>query len=301
MWSEYSLEVIDSVARTGSFSGAAQELHRVPSAISYTVKQLESWLAVEIFERRHRDVVFTEAGRIFAEEGRKTIKKMEDIRRHCQQVANGWQGSFRIAVDLIVKPERMHKLVVDFYRNFPDMELFILPEVFNGVWDALADGRVDMAIGATSAVPIGGSFGFRNMGFMHWCCVAKPDHLAFNLPKPIAHEALQIWPTLVQEDTSRLLPKRTTWLLNNQRRLIVPDWATGLESLKAGLCIGMVPKHLVTPLLLSGELAELELDTPFPPSSCCVSWKDGLVSPAKEWLLMYLGDTETLNKEWLGE
>src|SRR5690606_9255937 len=45
MWSDYSLEVVDAVARNGSFSGAAQELHRVPSAISYTVRQLEGWLA----------------------------------------------------------------------------------------------------------------------------------------------------------------------------------------------------------------------------------------------------------------
>lgn len=41
MWSEYSLEVVDAVARNGSFSSAAQELHRVPSAVSYTVRQLE--------------------------------------------------------------------------------------------------------------------------------------------------------------------------------------------------------------------------------------------------------------------
>lgn len=38
MWSEYSLEVVDAVARNGSFSAAAQELHRVPSAVSYTVR-----------------------------------------------------------------------------------------------------------------------------------------------------------------------------------------------------------------------------------------------------------------------
>ena len=52
MWSEYSLDVVDAVARHGSFSAAAQELHRVPSAISYTVRQLEEWLAVPLFVRR---------------------------------------------------------------------------------------------------------------------------------------------------------------------------------------------------------------------------------------------------------
>ena len=70
MWSEYSLDVIDAVARHGSFSGAAQELHRVPSAVSYTVRQLEQWLAVPLFVRRHRDVELTPAGRMFVKEAR---------------------------------------------------------------------------------------------------------------------------------------------------------------------------------------------------------------------------------------
>ena len=46
MWSEYTLDVVDAVARTGSFSAAAEELHRVPSAISYSVRQLEQLAAL---------------------------------------------------------------------------------------------------------------------------------------------------------------------------------------------------------------------------------------------------------------
>lgn len=75
MWSEYSLDVVDAVARHGSFSAAAQELHRVPSAISYTVRQLEEWLAVPLFVRRHRDVELTPAGRLFIDEARGVMKK----------------------------------------------------------------------------------------------------------------------------------------------------------------------------------------------------------------------------------
>ncbi len=35
-----------------------------PPAVSYTVRQLEEWLAVPLFERRHRDVELTDAGKI---------------------------------------------------------------------------------------------------------------------------------------------------------------------------------------------------------------------------------------------
>lgn len=300
MWSEYALEVVDAVARTGSFSAAAQELHRVPSAISYTVRQLETWLAVPLFERQHREVVLTAAGEHFVREGRGVIKKMLATRRQCQQLANGWRGQLSIAVDCIVKPQRTRQLVKDFYRHFPDMELIISYEVFNGVWDALADGRVDVAIGATQAIPVGGRFAFQDMGALNWRCVVSPAHPLTKSPQ-LDEETLRAWPSLVLEDTSRALPRRMTWTLDNQRRLVVPEWETGMDCLLAGLCVGMVPGHLARPLLDSGALTELTLPTPFPESPCCVSWSEQRASPALSWLLDYLGDPETLNHEWLSE
>ena len=46
----------------------------MPSAISYSVRQLEEWLAVPLFERRHRDVELTPAGALFVKEARDVIK-----------------------------------------------------------------------------------------------------------------------------------------------------------------------------------------------------------------------------------
>ena len=300
MWSEYALEVVDAVARGGSFSAAAQELHRVPSAISYTVRQLETWLAVPLFERQHREVVLTPAGEHFVREGRSVIKKMLATRQQCQQLANGWRGQLSIAVDRIAKPQRTRQLVKDFYRHFPDMELHISYEVFNGVWDALADGRVDVAIGATQAIPVGGRFAFRDMGKLNWRCVVAPDHPLTQATR-IDDDTLRHWPSLVLEDTSRALPRRMTWTLDNQRRLVVPEWQTGLECVQAGLCVAMVPGHLARPLLDSSALVELTLPVAFPDSPCCVSWAEDRASPATGWLLSYLGDAQTLNQEWLSE
>ncbi|RPD98361.1 LysR family transcriptional regulator [Candidatus Pantoea deserta] len=300
MWSEYALEVVDAVARTGSFSAAAQELHRVPSAVSYTVRQLETWLAVPLFERQHREVALTAAGEHFVREGREVIKKMLATRRQCQQLANGWRGQLSIAVDRIVKLPRSRQLVNDFYRHFPDMELHISYEVFNGVWDALADGRVDVAIGATQAIPVGGRFTFRDMGALNWRCVVARHH-PLTQQAQLDDDALRAWPSLVLEDTSRALPRRMTWTLDNQRRLVVPDWQAGLVCVLDGLCVAMMPGHLARPLLDRGDLAELRLPVSFPDSPCCVSWSEDRASPALSWLLSYLGDAQTLNQEWLSE
>lgn len=54
MLSEQSMQLIDMVARVGSFTAAANKLHKVPSAVSYAVKQVEEDLGVVLFERHHR-------------------------------------------------------------------------------------------------------------------------------------------------------------------------------------------------------------------------------------------------------
>ena len=59
------LLVLESIIRTGSFAAAAKELHRVPSAISYSIKTLEEGLEIKIFDRsRQRAVLTTEGKRI---------------------------------------------------------------------------------------------------------------------------------------------------------------------------------------------------------------------------------------------
>lgn len=46
-----ALEVLDAIDRKGSFSAAANELYRVPSAISYTIQKLEQELNVVLFRK----------------------------------------------------------------------------------------------------------------------------------------------------------------------------------------------------------------------------------------------------------
>lgn len=227
---------------------------------------------------------------------------MMATRQQCQQIANGWRGELAIAVDNIVKPQRIRQLVMDFYRHFPDIELHVSREVFNGVWDALVDGRVELAIGATQAIPVGGRYGFRDMGALSWQCVVTATHpLAQRYSDPLSDEVLRDWPSLVLEDTSRSLPKRITWLLDNQRRLVVPDWESAIDCLNAGLGIAMLPAHIARPFLENGRWRLLQLENPFSDSACCLTWRQADASPALNWLLDYLGDSETMNQEWLQE
>lgn len=299
MFSTHDLIVIDAVARRGSFTSAAYELHKVPSAISYTVKLIEKKLGVSLFKRLHRKVQLTPAGEYFVAQARLLLKQMQEIKLQTQRVASGWQSSISIALDNVVREASVNQLVADFYKQFPDVELLLTMEVFNGVWDALVDGRADIAIGATAAIPITGGVAYRTMGELSWDFVVGANHVLAKINEPLSNHHLIEFPSICLEDSSRVLPKRTTWLLEHQRRLVVPNWHSAEQCFIAGLGIGLMPTHRSTPLIKQGLLVKKELINKPKDSPCCLAWTEGVLPPTVKWLLNYLGDSEKLHQQWL--
>ncbi|WP_434926347.1 DNA-binding transcriptional activator PunR [Shewanella sp. HL-SH2] len=299
MLSEQTLHMIDIVARLGSFTAAANELHKVPSAVSYAVKQVETDIGVVLFERHHRSVTLTQPGEHFLKHARELLRQMDELKRETQRVANGWQPTLSIALDNIVRADKISSLIADFYRHFDDVELIIQIEVFNGVWESLASGRSMVAIGATTAIPVGGVYQYRDMKDIEWAFLVSKNHPLAAIDRPLEDDELRQYPAICLEDTSREIPKRTTWLLDNQRRLVVPDWIRAINCFRSGLGVGYMPIHLAQPFISGGMLIEKQLINSKPSSPCCLAWDQDRMTPALQWVLDYLGDTEKLHREWL--
>jgi DNA-binding transcriptional LysR family regulator len=54
------------------------------------------------------------------------------------------------------------------------------------------------------------------------------------------------------------------------------------------------------PPIGSRRWTALALENPFPDAACCLTWQQSDASPALNWLLDYLGDSETLNGSGCG-
>src|SRR5690349_3708970 len=57
-----AIRAFESAARHGSFQKAAEELYVTPSAVSQQIRELESWLGIQLFARHARSVELTDAG-----------------------------------------------------------------------------------------------------------------------------------------------------------------------------------------------------------------------------------------------
>lgn len=88
-----SLQILDAIDRRGSFAAAAEEVFRVPSALTYTMQKLESDLGVALFDRAGRRALLTPAGRALLDEGRILLQAADALECRVQRVATGWEDA----------------------------------------------------------------------------------------------------------------------------------------------------------------------------------------------------------------
>ncbi|RJX66622.1 LysR family transcriptional regulator [Vibrio sinensis] len=298
MFSKSSLEMIDTVARLGSFTAAAEVLHKVPSAISYGVRQIERDLGVVLFKRLPRKVELTSAGELFIVEARAMLRQMEEITAQTRRAAHGWQRTLRLTLDNVVKLDKIKPLIEDFYRTFPHAELQINMEVYNGSWEAISQGRTDIVIGATSAVPVGGDFEVRDMGVLEWAFVMSPNHPCAQ-ESSLTENLVSQFPAIGLDDTSNILPKRHNVHYPKQRRLLLPNWQTAIECLKNGLGVGYMPRHIAQVLIEQDVVIERTLPEENPLSQCCLVWRKDDNHKMIDWMVEYLGNSQQLFQDWL--
>ncbi|MFA0030287.1 DNA-binding transcriptional activator PunR [Vibrio breoganii] len=298
MLSQKNFELLDVVARLGSFSAAAEYLHKVPSAVSYSVRQIELELDVLLFRRLPRRVELTPAGEIFLEQVRSMLRQIEEAKAQAKRTAQGWQQTLKITLDNIVKLDNLQHLIDDFYKQFDFAELQINMEVFNGSWEAIAQERADIVLGATSAIPVSGDFGIKDMGKMNWVFVCSPLH-PLTQKSSLKVEDVAAFPSVSLDDTSRVLPKRHQTLFTNQRRLLTPNWHTAIRCIKEGVGVGFMPEHIAKALVSNKELVTLSIDFQAPPSECCIVWRKDSSNKLIEWMLNYLGDENKLHQYWI--
>ena len=289
-----SLEVLDAIARRGSFAAAARELDRVPSAITYAVRRLEASLDALLFDRRHRRATLTAAGRELLEEGRHLLADAAALEQRVQRIATGWEAELRIAVDTIVPMALVWPLCARFYADCRDRHaahtrLRISEEVLGGAWDAIADGRADLVIGASGDPPPGGGLRTRLMAEVPMIFAVARSHPLARASDPLAEQDVLRHRGVVAADTSRRLPQRSAGTLSGQDTLTVPDLPAKLAAQIAGLGCGWLPAPLAAPHVANGTLVVKTMETPRDATPVHTVWREARPGNALSWWLDALG------------
>ena len=281
-----TLVMLDAIDRKGSFAAAAAELHRVPSALTYSVQKAEEAMGVSFFRREGRRAALTEAGRHLLENGRELLIASSQLVDSTVRVAQGWEPRFSIAVDTVVDLNLVYSLLDCFYGVNPEVIINLYEESLTGTLDALVARRADLAIGVDpNSLPEG--IRSRHFADLEMVLAVAPDHpLAEqwrDQQRPLSREALAEHRAVVARDSTRNLAARTVWLQPRQRTLTVDRMRDKIAAQVAGLGIGRLPRHMIADHIAAGRLVQLPELEPSPPEPLHIAWRNGDRGKTLDW------------------
>ena len=313
-----ALQMMDLIARTGSFAAAARELGRVPSALTYSVRQLEDALDVLLFDRSSRQARLTAAGQELLEEGRRLLAEMDAVANRVRRVATGWESALTVAADGVISRLTLFELVEGFFAQrdgdgqSPGTRLQLRSEIMAGLWESLVTGQADLAIGVMMNAPARPGIELRPLGQIQFVFAVAPHHPLASATEPLSDAQIVAHRAVAVADSAQRLSPITVNLLPGQDVFTVPTVAAKIEALLRCLGSGFVPEPLVLDHLRSGRLVAKAVQRSQVPSQFGYAWRAAATSQprrapqglALQWWLTQLDSPTTrraLLEHHLGE
>lgn len=254
-----ALLVLDAIENRGSFAAAAEQLNKVPSALSYIVQKLEEQLSVTIFVRQGRRSVLTPAGRHLLEEGRKVLGVVSNITEQVQTIAHGWEPRLRVACDSIIDINDVLPAISNFLAEHPTIEIDLSEEVMNGSWEALIEDKVDLLIGAPSPIPNQKGIRTQKLMSLNHVLVVPTGHELTLVKHPITESDLQHYRTVIVHDTAKQAVPWSANIVEQSQHFYVQTVEQKIKAIIAGIGIGFLPENRITSELSTGQVAIVEV------------------------------------------
>ncbi len=138
-----ALTMFVATAEYGSFSRAAEQLGKTPSALTKAVGHLESELGVRLFERTTRRMALTEAGHIYLEGARQALMQLQLAGEEVDQLQHELRGTLRLTAPPSFAPAFLNEVCCRFMDAHPQVRLEV---DLNDAFVDLIDGGYDLAL-----------------------------------------------------------------------------------------------------------------------------------------------------------
>lgn len=121
------LETFIRVADAGSFSKAAEEAFITPTAVIKQINILESSLGVKLFDRTHRGLTLTKAGRSLYQDTKYIIRYCKDSVTRAKNAMQEDMNVIRVGSSPMTPAQLLMVLWSGIQQRYPDMKFQIVP------------------------------------------------------------------------------------------------------------------------------------------------------------------------------
>jgi DNA-binding transcriptional LysR family regulator len=247
-----------AVATDGTFTRAAQRLHKSQSAVSKLVRNLEQELGVLLFNRAEYRATLTDAGQALLERALGVLERIRELEALGKALAGAHEPVVRLAIDAITPLALVLDVLRAVGKRFPDVRLELSTEHMGGAVEALEEGRVELALTSRDAVDprVIEAEPFAPVAIV---AAAHRDHPVAQTRGPVPPSLLRNHPQIVLSDSARRTFSPSINVIEGGLRWNVSDMAAKKEIIARGMGWGGLPRHLIESELRRGTLVELSV------------------------------------------
>ena len=285
------MEALVAVIETGSFSAAARQMGKTPSAVSRIIQHFELDLGVDLFDRVEGQAPkATLTAHNLYHQAVEILPRLEILENKASDCRAGVESKLVLAIHGLAFNERLEAALKGFVTEFPGVELSVLDPDSFGLDQALIDDDIDLVFMPSSQIPTR-SVSYRRFAVMEWCYVVSAEHPLAKIRGELTEADLlphtQLLPAVSDvvtphlQETMRVCPRFITC-----QRVVQLH-----EFLMMGLGFALAPRYTAGPLLETGQLHELNFESATQGLNSWdveVRWTN--LGPAGQWLLDALSE-----------
>ncbi len=241
------LQTIISVAQSGSFSKAAQDLSVTQSAISQSVKNVENKLGLPLFKRSGKSVLLTNEGKKLYDFGLNYISDLSKIQNEIQFSKDKMVGTLVIGTLTGVGKSWLSRKVIEFSGKYPEVEVKLKLGFLEDLTLGFERNELDCMVVPEVSLPQTGEKVYIGEEVL---TLVVPDTPEFKIAKDSTFEDIIKYPIILFEENDTSFSK---WCYskfkkrvgNIRKRLIINSHGNMLEAVSKGIGISVLPTHVV--------------------------------------------------------
>lgn len=278
-------KILDAIDRFQTFEAAANHLHKVRSALTYTIRKFENQHDIQIFDRSQHRVQWTAAGKALLERGRQLLLSEHHALNLAKQIASGWETDIYIAYDELVNVSPILMLLKKFQQTSPDINIHLEAHRLNGCLDTLLHHRADIVIGLSGQIPISSDLCYFEIGKVSFIFAISPSHPLANVTRPISTDMIEQYTTINASDSSLRMAPRATGIQSSKNSITFSSLALKKQAQIEGLGVGFLPKHLISKELDNQVLIQKEVIQEKQSAKYYIAWRKASLGKGVTWLL----------------
>ncbi len=140
------LRLIAGIVEHGTLTRAASHLNITQSGLSHQLLELEARLGTALFQRVGKRMIPTAAGRRLLAAAEETLPRLRQAEESLRLLARGGEAVMRLATECYTCYHWLPRVMPPLLRQFPALDLQVVPEATRRPTAALLDGAIDVAI-----------------------------------------------------------------------------------------------------------------------------------------------------------